>query len=326
MAGGWYEVGAAHGRERNRTMSVGRILEAVPNFSEGRDLKVVRAIVDAIAGAGAEVLDWSADPDHNRSVVTLVGEPETVARAALAGARVAVELIDLRQHEGVHPRIGALDVLPFVPLAGVSMAEARAVAHRVGRAIAEEVGVPVYFYAQASDPPGRKLADLRRGGFETLVEGWPAGREPDLLPPGWRHPGAHPTAGAVNVGARKVLLAWNVVVDGVTLEEARGIAAAIRERGGGVPGLRALAFELRSRGAIQISMNLEDVAAVSPFDVFRRIEAEVERVGGSVVETEVIGMIPDELVFAAAADRLRLTGATAERLLSRRLVEHLAAR
>lgn len=307
-------------------MSEGGILEAVPNFSEGRDLGVVRAIVDAIEDAGAEVLDWSADPDHNRSVVTLVGAPDTVARAALAAARTAVESIDLREHDGVHPRIGALDVLPFVPLAGVSMAEARAVAHRVGRVIAEEVGVPVYFYAEASDPPGRRLAELRRGGFEALVEGWPPGREPDLLPRGWPHPGAHPTAGVINVGARPVLLAWNVVVDGVTLDEARGIATTIRERGGGFPGLRALAFELQSQGAIQISMNLEDVRAVSPFDVFRRIEAEVERAGGSVVETEVIGMIPDELVFDAAAERLRLTDATAERLLSRRLVEYLAAR
>lgn len=307
-------------------MSAGGILEAVPNFSEGRDLDVVGAIVDAIRGAGAKVLDWSADPDHNRSVVTLVGAPDTVARAALAGARKAVELIDLREHEGVHPRIGALDVLPFVPLAGMSMAEARAVAHRVGRAIAEEVGVPVYFYAQASDPPGRKLGELRRGGFEALVQGWPRGREPDILPRGWSHPGAHPTAGAINVGARQVLLAWNVVVSGVTLAEARVIASAIRETGGGFPGLRALAFELRSKGAIQLSMNLEDVRTVSPFDVFRRIEAEVEQAGGSVVETEVIGMIPDELVFDAAADRLRLTGTTAERLLSRSLVECLAVR
>lgn len=306
-------------------MSTG-ILEAVPNFSEGRDLNVVGAIVDAIRGAGAEVLDWSADPDHNRSVVTLVGEPETVARAALAGARRAVELIDMRTHEGVHPRIGALDVLPFVPLAGVTMAEARAVAHRVGRALAEEVGVPVYFYAQASDPPGRRLGELRRGGFETLVRGWPSGRAPDLLPGAWDHPGAHPTAGVISVGARPVLLAWNVLVSGLTLAQARGIAATLRESGGGFPGLRALAFELRSQDALQISMNLEDVRAVSPFDVLRRIEAEVDRMGGSVGETEVIGMIPDELVFPAAADRLRLADPAAERLLSRRLVEYLAVR
>lgn len=305
---------------------MGGILEAVPNFSEGRDLEVVGAIVDAIRGAGAMILDWSADPDHNRSVVTLAGDPETVARAAVAGARTAAELIDLRGHEGVHPRIGALDVMPFVPLAGLTMDAAREVAHRVGRAIAEEVGVPVYFYAEASDPPGRRLSELRRGGFEAIVEGWPEGREPDILPPDWPHPGAHPTAGAVNVGARPVLLAWNVVVDGMDITEARRLAARIRETGGGFTGLRALAFELESQDAVQISMNLEDVRRVSPFEVFRRIEDEVAAVGGSVASTEVIGMVPDELVFESAADRLRLVDASVERLLSRRLVDCLSQR
>ncbi len=305
-------------------MSAG-ILEAVPNFSEGRDLRVVGAIVDAIRGAGAEVLDWSADPDHNRSVVTMVGSPATVARAALAGARVAIERIDLRGHEGVHPRIGALDVLPFVPLAGLGMEEARAVARQVGRALAEELGVPVYFYAEASDPPGRRLSELRRGGFEGLAASWPHDRMPDLLPESWTHPGAHPTAGVTCVGARPLLLAWNVLVAGITPTEARGIAASIRELGGGFPGLRALALELPRKNALQISMNLEDIQAVSPFEVFRRIEAEVLALGGSVVETEVIGMVPDGLVFPAAADRLRLAGEASGRLLSRRLVEYLAA-
>jgi glutamate formiminotransferase len=302
------------------------VLEAVPNFSEGRDLGVVEAIVDAMRGAGADVLDYSADPDHNRSVVTLVGTPDVVAGAAIAGARVASERIDLRAHEGVHPRIGAIDVLPFVPLAGTTMADARAVAHRVGRVLADELGVPVFFYAEASDPPGRRLSELRRGGFEGMVEGWPADRVPDLLPAGWAHAGAHPTAGATCVGARRLLLAWNVLLDGTSLADARRIARTIRESGGGFPGLRALAFELRRRGALQLSMNLEDVTAVSPYDVFRRIEELVAGAGGRVIETEVIGMIPDELLFPAAVDRLRLGGAALPRLLSRRLVGHLAAR
>jgi glutamate formiminotransferase len=302
------------------------ILEAVPNFSEGRDPRVIGAIVDAIRSAGAEILDWSADPDHHRSVVTMVGSPETVERAALAGARVAIERIDLRHHEGVHPRIGALDVLPFVPLAGLGMDEARAVARRVGHALARELGVPVYLYAEASDPPGRRLSELRRGGFEGLVAGWPADRRPDLLPEGWAYPGAHPSAGATCVGARPLLLAWNVLVAGLTLEEARELASSIRERGGGFKGLRALALELPSRDALQISMNLEDIQAVSPFEVFRRIEEKVAALGGYVVETEVIGMVPDGLVFPAAADRLRLDAGARERLLSGRLVEYLAAR
>jgi glutamate formiminotransferase len=301
------------------------ILEAVPNFSEGRDRRVVEAIVDAIRGAGAEVLDWSADPDHNRSVVTFVGSPAVVERAALAGACVAVERIDLRQHEGVHPRVGALDVLPFVPLAGTSMEVAREAAHRVGRALAREVGVPVFFYAEASDPPGRRLSELRRGGFEGLAPGWPEDRVPDLLPEGWRHPGAHPTAGATCVGARPLLLAWNVFVTGIELAAAKGIAAALRESAGGFRGLRALAFELPRRHALQISMNLEKVTETDPLPVFRRIEEEVAAAGGCVVETEVIGMIPDELLFPAAAERLRLPDAARERQLSRRMAEYLAA-
>lgn len=306
-------------------MSAG-ILEAVPNFSEGRDLRVVEAIVDAIRAAGAEVLDWSADPDHHRSVVTFIGSPTVVEQAALAGARVAVERIDLREHRGVHPRIGALDVLPFVPLAGLTMDDARESAWRVGEALAEEIGVPVFYYGQASNPPGRRLADLRRGGFEGLVGGWPEDRTPDLLPQGWKHPGAHPTAGATCVGARPVLLAWNVFVAGITRNEAAAIAASIRETGGGFRGLRALALELPRRGAVQISMNLEDLNATSPIDVFERIEAMVVAAGGQVLETEVIGMMPDELVLPAAARRMSLASAAPDRLLSRRLVEHLATR
>lgn len=305
-------------------MSAG-ILEAVPNFSVGRDRRVLEAIVDAIGGAGAEVLDWSADPDHNRAVVTFVGAPAVVERAALAGARVAVEKIDLRGHEGVHPRIGALDVLPFVPLAGTSLEVARAAAHRVGRALAGELGVPVYFYAEASDPPGRRLSELRRGGFEGLAPGWPTDRTPDLLPERWPHPGAHPTAGATCVGARPLLLAWNVFVTGIELPEARRIAATLRESGGGFAGLRALAFELPRRHALQISMNLEDVQRAEPLAVFRRIEEVIAAAGGCVVETEVIGMIPDELIFPAAAERLRLPAGSEGRQLSRRLLDYLAA-
>jgi glutamate formiminotransferase len=301
------------------------VLEAVPNFSEGREPAVVEEIVEAMRAAGADVLDWSMDPDHHRSVVTMMGPPPVVEEAAVAAARVALARIDLRRHRGVHPRIGALDVLPFIPLAGLTMEDARASARRVGRRLAEELGIPVFFYAQASDPPGRRLAELRRGGFEALAAGWPADRRPDLLPPAWPHPGAHPTAGAVCVGARPVLLAWNVYVGGVTFDDAAAIAAQIRERGGGFRGLRALALQLPRRDRLQISMNLEDLEATSPMEVFRRIETLVAERGGSVLETEVVGLLPDELVLSAAADRLRLTGATTRRLLSRRLAEHLVA-
>lgn len=300
-----------------------RIIEAVPNFSEGRDLAVVRAIVEAMKSSGAEVLDWSADPDHNRSVVTVIGPPELVEEAAFAGAAVAKERIDLRRHRGVHPRIGAIDVLPFVPLAGLSMQDAGTSARRVGQRIVSELTLPVYFYAQASDPPGRSLATLRRGGFEALVGGWPADREPDLLPAQWPYPGAHPTAGAVCVGARPVLLAWNVWISGISIEQARAIAKQVREGESGIRGLRALAVRLPSRNAMQISMNIENVETSSPAVAFALVRRLVEQAGGRVEQTEIIGMAPDELLDAATDD-WKLAPGTRERSLSQRVQAYIA--
>jgi glutamate formiminotransferase len=300
-----------------------RVLEAVPNFSEGRDLRLVQAIADAMRAAGADVLDWTADREHHRSVITVAGAPELVEEAAVAGARVAMERIDLRGHAGVHPRIGAVDVMPFVPLAGLTLDEAKESAHRVGRRIALELGIPVYYYAHASDPPGRGLAELRRGGFEAIAGEWPAGRKPDMLPPGWPYRGAHPTAGAVCVGARNVLLAWNVNVRGLALDTLKDVARGLRESGGGFAGLRALAFRLAGRESLQLSMNLENVETAAPMAVFARIEADIAARGGRIESTEIIGLVPDRLVLDAAAERLRLAPGTTERMLSRRLVSHL---
>lgn len=300
-----------------------RVLEAVPNFSEGRDLTLVGEIAAAMRRPGVEVLDWSADPDHHRCVITLIGDPGPVEDAVVDAAAVAVEAIDLRRHQGVHPRIGALDVLPFVPLAGMQMDDAVASAHRVGARIARTLRVPIYWYGAASNPPGRRLAALRRGGFEGLVEGTGTDRTPDLVPDAWQHPGLHPTAGATCVGARPLLLAWNVYLYGLELAQAKAIAAAIREAGGGFRGLRALAFRLPQRDAVQISMNIEDLGAVRPVEVYRRIEELAREHGGRAGETEVIGMVPDELVLSAAADRMQLIEADSGRLLSRRLARHL---
>jgi glutamate formiminotransferase len=300
------------------------ILEAVPNFSEGRDLAVVQAIVEAMRSSGAEVLDWSADPDHHRSVVTVIGPPELVEEAAFAGAAVAVEKIDLRQHRGVHPRIGALDVLPFVPLAGLSMADAGRSARRVGERLANELRIPVFFYGQASRPPGLSLAALRRGGFEQIAGGWSPERKPDLLPPQWEYAGAHPTAGASCVGARPVLLAWNVWIAGVSLAMARSIARNLRADASGIRGLRALAFPLPSRNALQISMNIEDVEHSSPDRAFALVRDLVEAQGGQVTQTEIIGMVPDQLL-AVATDEWRLVPGTRDRSLSRRVQQYQAA-
>ncbi len=302
------------------------VLEAVPNFSEGRDLDVVRELVRTVENEGAEVLDWSADPDHHRSVITFVGDPRTVEDAAVAAARVALRTIDLRTHTGVHPRIGGLDVLPLVPLQGLEMSDAVRSARRVGERLATGLGIPVYFYREASQPPGRGLATLRRGGFERLREGFPTDRTPDLLPEGWSHPGVHPRAGATCVGARPLLLAWNVHVEELDLEAARELASELRERDGGFPGLRALGLALPGRGVVQISMNLEDLERTSPFEVYAAIEERVRAEGGRVRETEVVGMIPDALVLPAAGDRLQLVDSRTSRLLSARLAAHLGAR
>jgi glutamate formiminotransferase len=300
-----------------------RVLEMVPNFSEGRDLDVVHALRTSMESAGVRVVDWSADPDHHRCVITAFGEPAAVERAALAAARVARDRIDLSRHAGAHPRSGALDVLPFVPLAGATMDDARAVARRVGERLAAELDLPVYFYAEASEPRGRGLAELRRGGYEALLDGWPAGRQPDCLPPGWPYPGAHPTAGVTCVGARGVLLAWNVQLEGVTLAAARDIARRIRETGGGFSGLRALALVLPGR-PIQISMNLENTGTTYAADVLDRIDALAVRAGGRVLDTEIIGLLPDDVAAAVANQRLRSRVPLESRLLSRRLAEHLA--
>ena len=298
------------------------VLEAVPNFSEGRDLAVIERIVAAISDAGAAVLDWSADPDHHRSVVTLVGRPETVEAAVLAGARIAFDHIDLRRHDGVHPRVGALDVLPFVPLVGLTIEQANAVALRVGRRIVDEFGVPVYFYGYTSTPPGRPLAAIRKGGFETLVSGWPQ-QLPDLLPADWPHPGAHPRSGAACVGARTILLAWNVFVSGLSYDSAKRIAAAMREEKSGLKGVRALALQLPRRGALQISMNLEDPTVTPPVVVFYRLEQLIEEAGGAVAETEIIGLMPDELAVSVAHDRLKLQAGTTQRLLSHKVLQYV---
>jgi glutamate formiminotransferase len=279
--------------------------------------------VDVIAAHDVEVFDWSADPDHHRSVITYVGAPPDVESASVAAAAFAIEHIDLGAHRGVHPRVGALDVLPFVPLRGVTMDEAIASAHRVGARLAE-LGLPVLLYGRASNPPGRRLSDLRRGGFELLREGFPPDRMPDFAPEGcWA---AHPSAGVTCVGARPVLLAWNVFVDGISLEDARSIASALREGRGGFPGLRVLGLRLEHADRVQISMNLEDPARISPMEVFRALESAVIRLGGRTSGTEVVGMVPDTLVLPAAADRLDLLDPRPSRLLSHRVAEHIIGR
>lgn len=307
-----------------------QVLQAVPNFSEGRDPEFATEAAGAFERVGCDVVDADADPDHHRSVVTVLGPPAAVEEGAVAAAACAAERIDLRRHRGVHPRVGALDVLPFVPLHGLSMADACRSARRAGRRIAD-LGIPVYFYGRASRPPGRGLAAIRRGGYEALARATPGSRLgadlPGLDDAGLAvHPFAHPSAGAACVGARPVLLAWNVDLEAVDLSAARQVAIGVRETGGGFRGVRAMAVRLPRQGRLQISMNLEDPRTTPPEIVYDAIERRVRRLGGRTAGTEIVGMIPEPLAAPAAASAVGVRSWSEERLLDRRLRDHLDRR
>ena len=286
-------------------------LESVPNFSEGRDQATIAALGDAL-GSSARLLDVHADADHNRSVFTLVGDDDALVESLLAGVRVAVDRIDLRRHEGVHPRIGVADIVPFVPLRPDDLQRARAAAERFGRLVANELDLPVFLYA----PPERGPAFYRRGGTEALQLRIDAGElKADFGP---RR--LHETAGGVIAGARAPLIAFNVNLRG-SIEAARSIASVVRERGGGFPGLRALGVELSRAGLVQVSMNVEDWQAAPLHDIVARIAAEAEARGAEVVGSELVGLMPAGAAADAARVALRLDRLDSSRLLEARLLD-----
>ena len=268
-----------------------RLIECVPNFSEGRNSTRIAALVAAMSGVrGAWVLDCHSDTDHNRSVVTLAGEPEAVAEAALRGVGAASELIDLNQHQGAHPRIGATDVLPFVPVEGVEMEECATLAHQTGRRIWELYRIPVYFYEAAALRPERSvLEQVRKGQFEGLRRDAPrdARRAPDI-----GGPELHPTAGAIAVGARKFLIAYNINLNTQDAAIAGQIARAIRTSSGGLPAVKAMGIELVSRGLAQVSMNLTDFEKTSLQQVYEAVRSEAGRRGCAIASSEIVGLIP----------------------------------
>jgi glutamate formiminotransferase len=286
-------------------------LESVPNFSEGRDRGTIDAIGDAL-GAHARLLDVHADEDHNRSVFTLVGDDDALVEALLAGVRVAAERIDVRRHEGVHPRIGAADVVPVVPLRPDDFPRAHAVAQRFGRLAAEELDIPVFLYA----PPERGPAFYRRGGPEGLQRRLDAGE----LAPDFGPSRLHETAGGVIAGARAPLVAFNVNLRG-RLQVARDIAAVVRERGGGFPGVRALGIELPRARLVQVSMNVEDWEAAALHEIVARITTEAEARGAEVVGSELVGLMPAGVAAAAAGASLRIEGFDESRVLEVRLLD-----
>jgi glutamate formiminotransferase len=282
------------------------IVECVPNFSEGRDSGVIDAIVEAIAAAGAAVLHRTSDPDHNRSVVTFAGAPERVADAAFRAVAQAAARIDLRRHAGVHPRIGATDVVPFVPVSGIGLEDCAALAAEVGRRIWEELGVPVYLYeAAARRPDRRNLADIRRGGFEGLRE---AVRTDPARLPDFGGPELHPSAGATVVGARKFLVAFNVNLATADVEAARRIARKERASSGGLPCVKAIGLPLASHGLAQVSMNLTDFEVTGVGRAFAAVRDEAAREGVAVAGSELIGLAPRAAFEEAAASLLALGG------------------
>ena len=267
-------------------MNSGPLVECVPNFSEGRRPEIVRHIADAIsATAAACVLDTHIDPDHNRSVITFVASPQTVVAAAVNAVRRASELIDMRTHQGEHPRLGATDVLPFVPVRGVTMDDCVRAAHEAGTIIARDLAIPVYFYERAALRPERvNLEDVRRGATNPEYA-------PDVGPTR-----RHNSAGAIVVGARPFLIAFNVILRSDDIAAARQIARTIRARNGGLPFVKALGFRLHTRGLVQVSMNLVNYEVTGMPAVYNAIKRESDLLGIEIDSTEIVGLVPQAAV------------------------------
>jgi glutamate formiminotransferase/formiminotetrahydrofolate cyclodeaminase len=296
-----------------------KLIECVPNFSEGRDVNAVNAIRDRIAAVpGVSVLHVTSDPWHNRSVITFVAPVEVMADAAVAAVRAARDHIDLTRHEGVHPRIGAADVVPFIPLEGASMDDCIELAREVGRRVGDELGIPVYLYERAATLPSRRnLADVRRGGFETLRQAIAsdAARAPDFGPLK-----LHPTAGAVAIGARPFLVAFNVYVgDARNIDLARDIARAVRESSGGLPAVKALGLEVDNQA--QVSMNLVDIDRTSLATAYTAVDHEAKARGLEVTWSEIIGLVPERVAFELASRSLKLRDDIGAHVLERIVLE-----
>jgi glutamate formiminotransferase len=293
------------------------LIECVPNVSEGRRPEIIAAMAEAMRRvSGVRVLDVSSDPSHNRSVFTLAGDAAAVEGAVLALVARAVVDIDLRTQRGEHPRLGAVDVVPFIPIEGATMADCVALAKKVAAAIADRHGVPVYLYEDASADPARKnLEDIRRGEFEGLaVKMTTAGWAPDFGPSS-----PHPSAGVTVVGARMPLIAYNINLATDRLEVAKKIAAAIRHSSGGYRYVKAMGVALADRGIVQVSMNLTNFEKTPIFRVFEAVKREAERHGVVILESEIVGLVPLAAVTGAAEFYLQLGRFSADQILETRL-------
>lgn len=297
---------------------VKKVIECVPNISEGRDADKVGAVAKVIERPGVKLLDLSSDPNHNRTVITYAGEPQAVADAAFDVAKAAIESIDLTHHQGEHPRMGAVDVIPFIPVAGVTMAECSEIAEQVGMRIGRELNLPVYLYAEsAREPKRRRLPTIREGEFEGFGEkikdpAW----QPDFGPAE-----RHPTAGCVAVGARSFLIAFNVDLDTSDLKIANRIAKSIRESSGGLMNVQAKGIFLEDRQRAQVSMNILNYATTPLYRVFELVRMEAARYGVGIVESELIGLAPSQAFMDVASYYLQLPGLSRDTLVETRIYE-----
>ena len=295
-----------------------KIVECIPNFSEGRRTEVIDEIVAAIKTVpGATLLDRESDADHNRSVVTFVAPPDRIVEAAIAAAKKAAELIDLNHHKGEHPRMGATDVIPFVPISGVTMDDCVALARECGERVWRELQIPVYLYEKAATRPEREnLAAIRKGQFEGIrseIETSVA-RRPDF-----GEARVHPTAGITAVGARPPLIAYNVNLGTADIEVANKIARAVRHLSGGLRYVKALGFELKDRGIVQVSMNMVNYEGTPLFRAFEMIKREAERYGVPVLGSEIVGLVPQGALNAVADFYLQLENFSENQILEHRL-------
>jgi len=300
---------------------MGPIIECVPNFSEGRRRHVIEAIVEPFRRRrGCLLLDYRADPNHNRLVVSLAGAPEPIQDALVEAAKTAAAEIDLNRHHGAHPRIGAVDVIPFVPLRHISMEECVALAHAFGKRYYEETGIPVYFYEEAALRPERKrLEVVRHGQYEGLKEDVSnPERHPDVGPPK-----LHPTAGATVIGARKILVAFNVNLGTSDVRIAKEIAKAVRASSGGLAHVKGIGLALEDRGLVQVSLNITDYEKNALYRVTELIRMEAKRWGVPVVETEIYGMVPAAALLESAAYYLQIAGFSPDQVIELKMLDML---
>ena len=300
-------------------MSWSKIMECVPNFSEGRDLEKIEKIVSAFrAKEGVKLLDYSNDTDHNRCVVTVVGEPEALKAAVIEAVGTAVELIDLNKHEGQHPRMGAVDVVPFIPIKGCTMDDAVALSKEVGAKIAELYNLPVFLYEKSASAPYREnLAAVRKGEFEGMAEKI---KQPEWAPdfgPAERHA----TAGTVAVGARMPLVAFNINLNTPSLDIAHSIAKRIRFIGGGLRFCKAMGVDLTERGITQVSINMTDYSKTALYQAYEMVKYEARRYGVSIVGSEIIGLVPMAALIDTAEYYLGIENFSMDQVLEARIME-----